>query len=172
MKTPVFKFNKDNTAERMDKNIRQKLTFIEGYNGVASQSIQNLCFSLCHKLFYVGNISYEHGKQYLIMDMCDPIQGMFKNEMISFVNNLIKLGLNSKDASLYKNILRDCLSYELIQILFRYPVQVYAALLKTYVLLEHRDDEELLLIANSYISQGTKKPTLEWEEMYLLYILI
>lgn len=171
MKTPILRYNAERTADvldaSIDKHIKTAMVSSTTEVGIPT-SVRDMIYNLCYKTFYVEDVKYVNNHSYTVADLCQNVKGLFQDELIRFVHNLIKAAQKYTDSSSFMSLLEDCLSYELIQMLYRNPVAVYATLLYHFSMLE--EDADLITLATKYLQHGGKCPTLEWEDMYNNYM--
>lgn len=171
MKTPILTYSSERTAEVLDASIAKNIQTAMASSTIEvgiSTSIRGLLYNLCYKTFYVMDVDYVHNHSYTVADLCQSVKGLFQNELIKFVHNLITAAQGYTDARCFMTLLSDCLSYELLQLLYRNPVAVYATLLYHFAMLV--EDNDLIVISTKYLHNNGNKPTLEWEDMYKNYM--
>lgn len=165
MKTPVLTYNA-RRAPMLDTNLDTQLQIVKACAPLQENvhdNIKKILQSLCYKLFSVGNVAYKDGKQYTVADLCLPVHGMFQQQMIAFIHNAIA-AIDSGSPNL---LLRDAVSYELLQMLYKDPCGIYAALLYHYGNITFQQD--VMQLATQCLLHPSGRPTLEWESMYLKF---
>ena len=170
MKTPILTYSAERTAQRLDASIERNLqTCIDcAKSGERAESaVRNMLYNLCYKTFSVSNTQYVDGRNYTVADICLDVVGILQNQLIQFIHNMIDAAQCYTTAPCYMQLLRDCMSYEILQMLYKNPVKIYAALLYAFATLI--DDSVLAATATKYLSNSGRRPTLEWEDMYLKY---
>lgn len=169
MKTPVLTLLPKHTEVTLDTSINLNLS------GIASRVVENesiaellksMLYSTCYKIFYCKG-KFVTNKSYTIADACMYIPGLFRINMVSFLNCIVDYcsGPTSTKAGL---LLSDCMSFELFQMLYSKPVKLYASLLYQHAY--DSKDNALMELCKSYIIEESSQPTLDWELLYLKFM--
>ena len=169
MKTPVLTLLPKHTSELLDSSINSALDTCEACSNVkttCSMYLMQALYGLCYKVFFYDGKFITNSK-YTVADACIYIPGMFKQEMVRFLTDIAEYSEVMTSVAIEK-LLSNCLSYELVQMLYREPVRVYAALLYTYAL--DILDDELMELGRKYLAVKPTQPTLAWECMYLKFM--
>lgn len=159
--TRRYKYDKNRTAQTLNYNIERCMNKVINEQGL----LKNICYSLAHKAFYITGTKFTHNSYYVIPKVCENIKGVYRHEMIKFINDLIDVTEDTQSDAISK-ILNNCLSYELFQLLYNNPVKLYSIFLYVYGEKNNRSDLKELAIKFYYKEKGT---TLDWEEMYLAF---
>lgn len=166
MKTPVLKLLPKHSGEVLDNTIYRALINISNTACVDEDiypQLRNALYSLCYKIFFTGG-KFAVNSSYSISDACFYLPGMFKSNMINYLNNIIDF-CNTETKSNTEKLLKDCLSLELLQMLYCEPVKLYAAMLYNYGY--KYNDKELMDLGREFILLKSLQPTLDWERLYL-----
>lgn len=171
MKTPVLIYSNKRTKDVLKASIQkyvQIITELALDRERAEDVTKNLCYNLCYSAFNVSQVRFKEGSRYTIADVCQGIKGLFQNNMIDLLHNLIRVSEDRENAGTYTVLLHDCLSYELIQMLYGNPAEIYAAVMYTFARLV--EDEGLMQVAYTYLSGPRVHSTLAWEDLYKKYM--
>lgn len=169
MKTPVLTLLPKHSKESLDKSIKSYLdtvSCVANLNQSIDVSLKQALYGLCYKVFFYDGV-FVTGKRYTISDACFYIPGMFKSEMISFINDIVSF-CDKSTQSTTACILSNCVSYELFQMLYSEPLRVYACLIYSYGY--NMQDTELMELSKSFIAEKSSQPTLDWELLYLKFM--
>lgn len=173
MKTPILTYKSSLTKETVQQSIKSRLDAV-AENPFDLQtlkySIQRMCRTLCYAMFYVTGEEYEDQHSYTFYEIVDNVKGIYCPNLIQLGHNLVAIQEFGKStANSLKNVLKDCMSYETLQALYNDPVQVYATFLFCYVVAIRDEKNECSEAAVKYMREQRKRPTLEWEDMYLKF---
>lgn len=169
MKTPVLYLRTKHTKELLDWHIKSNIATCSSCIHIHHKyeiTLVSLLQNLCYKVFFV-NVKFTPEQRYSISDACQYIDGMFRDDMIQTLHEFVAYSYD-KDTKHLKSILRDCLSYEILQMLYSDPVKVYACILGLWCF--EVNDMELLELCDSYAENKSEQPTLDWERLYLFYM--
>lgn len=124
------------------------------------------CLNTCYMALFVYPLSA--GGVYTLNDICYNIKGILSQNLYSMLINLSNIGVGKEIKDSLYNILHDCMSYEVFNLLRVNPVNTYGVLLYYYVLLY---DLPKLKTCSDLIHEAVSstQPTLAWEKMYLFF---
>lgn len=169
MKTPVLYLKQKHTKTLLDNTIASNIRTCGACMHLRNKydaTLKSILQSLCYKIFFI-DVRFTPEKQYSISDACYYIDGIFKEEMIKTLYDFVNYSLQGDLKCLY-NVLKNCYSYELLQMLYDYPVKLYACILGIWCF-EH-NDFELFDLCCFYVDNDSKQPTLDWERLYLQFM--
>lgn len=165
MKTPILTYNKKR-IDALESNILSQLTLIQDSAALCEpvkDNLSKLLYSLCYRLFTLSQVGYVDNQKYLVSDLCSPIVGIFRLEMINFVYDMIEAGSTGN----VEKVLDNGMSYELLQMLFNQPTRLYAAILYQWAVATNSADVQDA--AREVLQSGIRASTLEWEKLYLKF---
>lgn len=160
MRTPVLTYYKDR-QDKYDTAIANNVATVKSCIPLGEDikdSIDKLLRNLCYKLFSLSSAGgFENGGNYTIADLCENIKGIFRTNMVKYAHDMVEGNIEP--------LLSDAFSYELLVMLNRNVVDIYACLLYYHGLLNN--DSDLCAVAKQFLYNPTDRPTLDWEAMYL-----
>lgn len=160
MLTPVLTYYKDR-QDKYDTAIANNVATVKSCIPLGEDikdSIDKLLRNLCYKLFSLSPAGgFENGGNYTIADLCENIKGIFRTNMVKYAHNMVEGNIEP--------LLTDAFSYELLVMLNRNVVDIYACMLYYHGLLNN--DSDLCAVAKQFLYNPTGRPTLDWEAMYL-----
>lgn len=171
MKIPVLTLRNKHTRELFDKQIKSYVDTIAACAAIDTEGNATLCsmfYCLCYKAFYCTDMRFDVGKPYRVSDICQGIRGVFKTEMIKYLTRMITYASGISDVETLKELVLDCLSLELLQMLTPNVVNVYACMCYQLAFVMH--DDELKKICVDFIEKQSTRPTLDWEVLYLKFV--